>query len=147
MPSGDDEQVRIWEMTAYQHFQTLVDDNQRWGQITVIKFINCDATHNGMEHLCFGTGRGHVLVYHRGRKSVCAFGIPIVSFCHNFIPQSRNSRSAFIKKSSAWEIVSKASPSTLRLGTSPSRAIMDGSKSSALRMGSLQNFGKICSLK
>ena len=66
-------------MTAYQNFQTLVDNNQRWGQITVIKFINRDATHNGMERICFGTGRGHLLMYHPGRKFVCPLSIPLVS--------------------------------------------------------------------
>ena len=57
-------------MTTFQHFQTFVDNNRRWGQITAIKFINRDVTHTGMEWICFGTGRGHLLVYHRGRKSV-----------------------------------------------------------------------------
>ncbi len=50
--------------------QTIIDNDQRWGQITTIKFINRDATHTGMEWICFGTGRGQFLLYHRSRKSV-----------------------------------------------------------------------------
>ena len=139
--SGDDEEVRIWEVTEFQHFQTLIDNNQRWGQITTIKFINRDT---GMEWICFGTGRGHLLVYHRGRKSVSE--LTFYLFFFSYIPRSRDSRSISTKKSSARKIALKASPSTLRLRKSPSRAIMDGFKSSASRMGSLLNFGMIHSL-
>lgn len=57
-------------MTTFQHFQSLIDHNRRWGQVTIIKFINRDVTHTGTEWICFGTGRGHLLVYHRSRKSV-----------------------------------------------------------------------------
>ena len=63
-------------MKIYKRFQTLADNNQRWGQITTIKFINRDATHAGMEWLCFGTGRGQFLVYHRSRKSVGKWVLP-----------------------------------------------------------------------
>ena len=69
MLSGDDEEVRIWDLKTYQRFQILANNSRQWGQITTIKFINRDV-HTGMEWLCFGTGRGQFLVYHRSRRSV-----------------------------------------------------------------------------
>ncbi|KAF8516552.1 WD40-repeat-containing domain protein [Hysterangium stoloniferum] len=66
---GDDKEVRIWDLKTHTLFQTLVNNNQHWGQITTINFINQDATPSGIEWLCFGTGCGQVLVYHHNHKA------------------------------------------------------------------------------
>jgi WD40 repeat protein len=64
---GDDETVKVWDVNSLQIFQTIADRNHHWGQITCIQFIGFDTISDWM---CFGTGRGRFLVYHRLRKSV-----------------------------------------------------------------------------
>ncbi|KAF8512356.1 WD40-repeat-containing domain protein [Hysterangium stoloniferum] len=66
---GDDEEVRIWDLKTHTLFQMLVNNNQYWGQITTINFINQDATPPGIEWLCFITGCGQFLVYCHNRKA------------------------------------------------------------------------------
>ncbi|KAF8518163.1 WD40-repeat-containing domain protein [Hysterangium stoloniferum] len=66
---GDDEEVRIWDLKTHTLFQMLANNNQHWGQITTINFINRDATPSGIEWLCFGTGCGQFLVYRHNRKA------------------------------------------------------------------------------
>ena len=64
---GDDEVVRVWDVSYFQTIQLITDRNRRWGQITCVKFINPDTASDWM---CFGTGRGRFLVYRRHKKSV-----------------------------------------------------------------------------
>jgi WD40 repeat protein len=143
MASGDDEEVKIWDLKTYQCFQTLLNNDRRWGQITTIKFINRDATPNGTEWLCFGTGRGQLLVYHRSRRSVSkAFHLDLFLMSH-----SQNSRSIFIKKSSAPGIALKALPSRPPLTVSPLRVITESFECFKLRMPNSLNCGKTRSVK
>lgn len=65
---GDDEVVQIWDLHVFQKYQTLAD-HSKWGQITCIKFLNIEQT-SMAEWLCFGTGRGFLLLYHRQQKAV-----------------------------------------------------------------------------
>ena len=68
---GDDEEVQIWDLNVFRQFQTLADHSGTWGQITCIKFLksNGDLGPSG-DLLCFGTGRGYLLLYHRQRRTV-----------------------------------------------------------------------------
>lgn len=62
---GDDEMLRIWNVEAKCNYQVISDHLGRWGQITCIKWL----TDNGTG-ICFGTGRGLVLVYQRNKDAV-----------------------------------------------------------------------------
>jgi WD40 repeat protein len=64
---GSDEVVKIWDTKAFRNLETIRDPNGQWGQVTCAKFIITNPT---TEVLCFGTGRGHFLVYRRPSKSV-----------------------------------------------------------------------------
>ena len=57
-------------MNVLQCIQVLADRNHRWGQITSLKFILDTAASDWM---CFGTGRGRLLVYRRPRKQGAVF--------------------------------------------------------------------------
>lgn len=67
---GDDEVVRIWVLKTKKCRQVLQDHGGRWGQITSLKWIPTDTGVAGGT-LCFGTGRGILLVYRWGRTGVC----------------------------------------------------------------------------
>lgn len=70
---GDDEEVRIWDMDKLSRYQTLIDPACQWGQITAVTFVKLDSNaigSNGLEWLCFGTGRGQCLIYRKSRKAV-----------------------------------------------------------------------------
>ncbi|PPR03684.1 hypothetical protein CVT24_007690 [Panaeolus cyanescens] len=62
---GDDEVVKIWNLQTYECVQTLADQESQWGQITTIRFVNAGAGHNVF--LCFGTGRGRLIIYQQNR--------------------------------------------------------------------------------
>ncbi|KAF9042033.1 WD40-repeat-containing domain protein [Panaeolus papilionaceus] len=62
---GDDEVVKIWNLQTYECIQTLADQESQWGQITTICFVGAANGHNS--YLCFGTGRGRLIVYQRNR--------------------------------------------------------------------------------
>ena len=66
---GDDEEVQIWDLNVFRRYQTLADHNGTWGQITCINFLNGELGQVG-DLLCFGTGRGYLLLYHRQRRVV-----------------------------------------------------------------------------
>jgi WD40 repeat protein len=66
---GDDEEVQIWDLQVFRPYQKLADRSRTWGQITCVKFLNVELSSMG-ELLCFGTGRGYLLLYHRQRKTV-----------------------------------------------------------------------------
>jgi len=65
--AGDDQAVRVWDITYLKCIQTIADRNCRWGQITCLQFIALDAASDWM---FFGTGRGRLLIYRRLRKLV-----------------------------------------------------------------------------
>ncbi|PPQ70087.1 hypothetical protein CVT26_013421 [Gymnopilus dilepis] len=68
---GDDQVVRLWDVDTFRPLQTISDKNGRWGQITVLQFINPAGGPSivGLEWLCIGTGRGQIIIYRRTRKS------------------------------------------------------------------------------
>ena len=63
---GDDQKVVLWDVETFKVSQTLTDQNERWGQITYLQFIEGPAG----ELLCFGTGRGSILIFKRNKRSV-----------------------------------------------------------------------------
>jgi hypothetical protein len=65
---GDDEMLRVWNVEAKRNYQVISDHLGRWGQITCIKWL----TDNGTG-ICFGTGRGLVLVYQRTKNTVSRY--------------------------------------------------------------------------
>jgi WD40 repeat protein len=67
MSSGDDEAVRIWNLEAYKCPQVIHDGGGKWGQITCMKWLGADMS----DTLCFGTGRGSMLVYRQIKAGVC----------------------------------------------------------------------------
>ena len=58
---ADDEKLRIWDVGCKQIYQVVGDELERWGQITCIQWLTGVSDHSIT--LCFGTGRGLVLIY------------------------------------------------------------------------------------
>ena len=69
-PSADDQALRIWNVRGRCHLQTLQDKSERWGQVTCLKWLSTTSPEGSI--LCFGTGRGIVLIYQGGRDLVRA---------------------------------------------------------------------------
>ena len=66
---GDDETVRVWEISTKKCLHVLEDPGRRWGQITCLTWLG----HLGNEDLkpiAFGTGRGLMVIYRRPRIDV-----------------------------------------------------------------------------
>jgi WD40 repeat protein len=68
---GDDEKLRIWDINAKRSHQVISDELERWGQVTCVKWL--PGISNNGEVLCFGTGRGLVLIYHWLKEAVCIY--------------------------------------------------------------------------
>jgi WD40 repeat protein len=64
---ADDQALRIWDVQGKRQLQALEDKSSRWGQITCIKWLSAAAEGNVV---CFGTGRGLILVYQGGKGLV-----------------------------------------------------------------------------
>jgi hypothetical protein len=60
--------LRIWDVEAKCSHQVISDHLGRWGQITCIKWLSDNGT-----GICFGTGRGLVLVYQRAKDAVSQY--------------------------------------------------------------------------
>ena len=65
---GDDEMLRIWNVKAKRIYQVISDHLGRWGQIICIKWLSDNGT-----AICFGTGRGLVLIYQRTKDMVIQY--------------------------------------------------------------------------
>lgn len=63
---GDDQKVVLWDIKSFKPSQTLTDQNGRWAQITCLQFIEGPTG----EVLCFGTGRGSIVMFKRSKRSV-----------------------------------------------------------------------------
>jgi len=72
---GDDEAVRIWILETYQCFQAIHDSGGKWGQITCVKWLPAEAAGAG-DTLCFGTGRGLLLIYRQSKNVVHITSVP-----------------------------------------------------------------------
>ncbi|KAF8801037.1 hypothetical protein BYT27DRAFT_7014252, partial [Phlegmacium glaucopus] len=64
---GDDEKLHIWDIDRKRPYQVISDELERWGQVTCAKWL--PGISNNEEVLCFGTGRGLVLIYHRLKEA------------------------------------------------------------------------------
>jgi hypothetical protein len=64
---GDDETAHIWVVNGFKRLQVLQDGNRRWGQVTCMKWLNPE--NNRGETLCFGSGRGLILIYEQHKVS------------------------------------------------------------------------------
>jgi hypothetical protein len=51
----------VWDITRQRIYQVIEDDLERWGQITCILWLPGISDYG--DTLCFGTGRGLVLIY------------------------------------------------------------------------------------
>ena len=67
--AGDDEAVRIWDIETLVNLQVIRDPDENWGQITCLNWLPCGAEQEG-NVLCFGTGRGHIIIFRRSGNSV-----------------------------------------------------------------------------
>ena len=65
---GDNGTTQIWALCINMCSQVLQDYCSRWGQITCIKWLGCDT--DAVKNLCFGTGRGLILIYQQTRAGV-----------------------------------------------------------------------------
>ena len=65
---GDDEILLVWNVEAKGSYQVISDHLGRWGQITCIKWLSDNRT-----DICFGTGRGLVLVYQQTKDMVSRY--------------------------------------------------------------------------
>lgn len=68
---GDDEKLHIWDIDGKRPYQIISDELERWGQITCMKWL--PGISNNGEVICFGTGRGLVLIYHRLKEAVSIY--------------------------------------------------------------------------
>ena len=74
---GDDQEVQIWDLNAFRQYEMLADHSSAWGQVTCIKFLKAIGEPNPTgDLLCFGMGRGYLLLYHRPRRTVGAQILP-----------------------------------------------------------------------
>ena len=69
MGVGDDEKLHIWDINGERPHQVISDKLGRWGQVTCAKWL--PSISNNGEVLCFGTGRGLVLIYQWLKGGVC----------------------------------------------------------------------------
>jgi WD40 repeat protein len=69
LATGDDETVRIWELSTKKCLQVLEDHGKRWGQITCLTWMD---GHNdtSLNPITFGTARGLIVIYRRSRIGV-----------------------------------------------------------------------------
>jgi len=68
---GDDQKVQMWDLTRRQIHQVIGDDLERWGQITCVHWLTTFSDYG--DTLCFGTGRGLVLIYQWMKEAVCGY--------------------------------------------------------------------------
>lgn len=69
---GDDEAVRIWEISTKKCLDILEDPGKRWGQITCLTWLGSPGN-DELKPIAFGTGRGLVVIYRRPRVDVGLF--------------------------------------------------------------------------
>ena len=102
----------IWDLANYKQTQVLSDAASNWGQITCILWIPLEngVTVHGL--LCFGTGRGRVVIYRRQKRRV---GVTY-TYQSWYADTWYFYRTSYLKvltgNYSAWEIALKLSLST-----------------------------------
>ncbi|KAF8886712.1 WD40-repeat-containing domain protein [Gymnopilus junonius] len=65
---GDDQSLRIWDITKSSAHQVLSDPMECWRQVTCIKWLSGMSSDHG-NVIAFGTGRGLALVYQRAKEA------------------------------------------------------------------------------
>ena len=76
MSLADDQALRIWNVGGKCPLQTLQDKSERWGQVTCLKWLSISSPEGSV--ICFGTGRGLVLVYQGGRDFVSVHSLSYI---------------------------------------------------------------------
>jgi WD40 repeat protein len=66
---GDDETVRIWEISTKKCLHVLEDPGRRWGQITSLTWLD-NWGNDDLKPIAFGTGRGLIVIYRCPRIDV-----------------------------------------------------------------------------
>ena len=66
---GDDETVRVWEISTKKCVHVLEDPGRRWGQITCLTWLG-NWGNDDLKPIAFGTGRGLMVIYRRPRINV-----------------------------------------------------------------------------
>jgi WD40 repeat protein len=66
---GDDETVRIWEISTKKCLHILEDPGKRWGQITCVAWLG-NLGNDDLKPIAFRTGRGLMVIYRRPRIDV-----------------------------------------------------------------------------
>ena len=61
--------LMVWDLDKRQELQLIQDRLGRWGQITCVKWLTRASSDDG-NVVCFGTGRGLILVYQCPKDSV-----------------------------------------------------------------------------
>jgi len=88
---GDDEKLHIWDIDKKRSHQVISDELERWGQVTCVKWL--PSISNSGEVLCFGTGRGLVLIYHQLKEAVSIYNeIEAGKYSQLYRTNSRNYR-------------------------------------------------------
>ncbi|KAF8898280.1 WD40-repeat-containing domain protein [Gymnopilus junonius] len=59
---GDDETVRIWDVSTKKCKEVLEDPGQRWGQVTCLVWLGGKVKED-TQQLAFGTGRGFLIIF------------------------------------------------------------------------------------
>jgi WD40 repeat protein len=70
LAAGDDETVRIWELSTKSCLQVLEDHGKRWGQITCLSWLSGHNDTSLLNAIAFGTSRGLIVIYRRLRMEV-----------------------------------------------------------------------------
>lgn len=76
--AGDDETVRIWEVSTKKSLQILEDPGRRWGQITCLTWLDNWGA-DDLNPIAFGTGRGLMVIYRRTRIDPKALMVELAS--------------------------------------------------------------------
>jgi WD40 repeat protein len=71
--AGDDETVRIWELSTKNCLQVLEDHGKRWGQITCLAWLGGHSD-TDLNPIAFGTARSLIVIYRRPRVGVSLNG-------------------------------------------------------------------------
>ena len=60
--AGDDQTVRVWEISTKKCLHVLEDPGRRWGQITCLTWLG-NWGNDDLKPIAFGTGRGLMVIY------------------------------------------------------------------------------------
>lgn len=70
LAAGDNQTVRIWELSTKSCLQVLEDHGKRWGQITCLSWLSGHNDSSLLNAIAFGTARGLIVIYRCLRMGV-----------------------------------------------------------------------------